>query len=103
MRPFPTISTPRCPSSTPAACRAAPTARRRSPGTSDRSMSAAPVGAWAGLVAALRLAVRGDDPLHELVADDVLAAEANEVDVLDLVEDVSDLHEPGLRAALEVD
>src|SRR5215207_8398021 len=77
------------PSLTPAACRAAPTARLRSPGTSERSMSVAP-----GLVdaaAALGLAVGGDDALHELVANDVLAAEADEVDVLDPGEDVAEL------------
>src|SRR5258707_11528395 len=101
MRPFPTISTPRCPSSTPAACRAVPTARRRSPGTSERSMSAVPVGSRAA--ATLGLAVRGDDALDELVTDDVLAAEADEVDVLDLVEDVPDLDQPRLGATLEVD
>src|SRR4051794_5310206 len=89
------------PSSTPAACRAAPTGRRRSPGTSERSMSAAPAVARRG--AALRFAVRSDDPLDELVADDVLAAEADEVDVLNLIEDVPDLDQAGLRAALQVD
>src|SRR5680860_962227 len=36
------------------------------------------------------LAIGGDDPLHQLVADDVLAAEADEGDVLDLAEDVAD-------------
>src|SRR5829696_6767475 len=89
------------PSLTPAACRAAPTARLRSPGTSERSMSVAP-----GLVdaaAALGLAVGGDDALHELVADDVLAAEADEVDVLDLIEDVADLDQSGPRTLLQID
>jgi len=50
---------------------AAPTGRLRSPGTSERSMSARSV--FIRTAAALGLAVRGDDPLHELVADDVLA------------------------------
>ena len=36
------------------------------------------------------LAVGGDDPLHELVADDVLAAEADEGDVVDRGEDLAD-------------
>src|SRR4029077_6608001 len=87
------------PSSTPAACRAAPTARRRSPGTSERSMSAVLVGRGA----ALGLAVGGDDGLHELVAHDGRAAEPDEVDVLDLVEDRPDLDQTGLRAPLQID
>src|SRR4029453_7604277 len=96
---FPTISTPRCPSSTPAACRAAPTARRRSPGTSERSMSAAPVGPCA----ALGLAVGGDDPLDQLVAGHVLTAEPDEVDVLDPIEDVAHLDQARAGALLQVD
>src|SRR6266513_597736 len=103
MRPSPTISTPMWPSLTPAACRAAPTGRLRFPGTSERSISAAP-----GLVRrlpapALGLAVGRDDPLHELVPHHVLAAEADEADVLDLVEDVPDLDQAGARAALQID
>jgi len=51
----------------------------------------------AGLPAipALGLAVGGDDSLNQLVADHVLAAEANEVDVLDTGEDVPDLDQAG--------
>src|SRR5947208_5686231 len=89
------------PSLTPAACSAAPTARLRSPGTSERSISAAPV--VVRRRTALRLAVGRDDPLDQLVADDILAAEADEVDVLDLVEDAADLHQARPGAALEVD
>ena len=42
-----------------------------------------------------------DDPLHELVAHDVVAAEAHELDALDVLEDVADDDQPGLlrRAA----
>src|SRR5581483_10860449 len=90
-----------CPSSTPAAWSAAPTALRRSPGTSERSISAA-LGV-AGPASALGLSIGGDDPLHQLVPDHVLAAEADEVDVLDLAQDVADLDQPGAGAALEVD
>src|SRR4051794_267898 len=91
------------PSLTPAACRAAPTGRLRSPGTSERSMSAALGLAGLTAIAALGLAVGGDDSLNQLVADHVLAAEANEVDVLDAGEDVPDLDQAGPRAFLEVD
>src|SRR5215207_4759350 len=90
-----------CPWLTPAACRAAPTARRRSPGTSERSISVAPGVVRAG--AALGLAVGGNDALHELVADDVLAAEADEVDVLDPGEDVADLDQSRPRSLLQID
>ena len=41
------------------------------------------------------LAVGLDDPLHEPVAHDVLAAEAHEVDALDVLEDLADHDEPG--------
>ena len=41
------------------------------------------------------LAVGLDDALHELVADDVLAAEAHELDALDRLEDLADDDEPG--------
>ena len=47
--------------------------------------------------------VGGDDPLHELVADDVLAAEVDEGDVLDLVEDVADDDQPGALVGRQVD
>src|SRR5512132_4160219 len=103
MRPSPTISTPMWPSLTPAAWSAAPTARLRSPGTSERSISAAPGILGVGTGAALSLAVGGDDPLHELVAHHVLAAEADEVDVLDPGEDVAHLDQAGARPLLQVD
>src|SRR5918996_2207941 len=89
------------PSSTPAACSAAPTARLRSPGTSERSMSAA--SGVGRAVAALRLAVGRDDALDQLVADDVLAAEADELDVLDPGEDVPHLNQAGGCPSLQVD
>ena len=55
-------------------------------------------------VCALRvLAVGGDDPLDELVADDVLAAEADEGDVVDRGEDLADDHQPGALVARQVD
>src|SRR5262245_20371892 len=92
-----------CPSLTPAAWSAAPTARLRSPGTSERSISVAPGVVGAPVAPVLCLAVRGNDPLHELVADDVLAAEADEVDVLDPGEDVADLHQSRSRPLLQVD
>ena len=49
------------------------------------------------------LVVGGDDPLHELVADDVVAAEADELDAVDAGEDVAHDHEPGLLVARQVD
>ena len=49
------------------------------------------------------LVVGLDDPLHELVAHDVLAAEADELDVLDRVEHVADDDQPGLLLARQVD
>src|SRR5262245_4101239 len=91
------------PSLTPAACNAAPTAGRRSPGTSERSISAAPGVIGGGTAAALGLSVGGHDPLHELVAHHVLAAEADEVDVLDPGEDVAHLDQAGAGALLQVD
>src|SRR6185503_9326736 len=44
-----------------------------------------------------------DDPLDELVADDVLVAEADEGDALDRAEDVLDLDQAGRLLAREVD
>ena len=49
------------------------------------------------------LVVGLDDPLHELVAHDVLAAEAHELDALDGAEDVADDDQPGLLLARQVD
>jgi hypothetical protein len=49
------------------------------------------------------LVVRGDDPPHELVADDVLLAEAHELDALEPIEDLADDDEPGLVVAGKVD
>ena len=49
------------------------------------------------------LVVGGDDPAHELVADDVLLAEADELDPLDVLEDVADHDEPRVLVAREVD
>ena len=74
-----TSSTARWPSSTPAARSAAAAAGRSSRGTSARSR---PVNRRSARCSRCVLAVGGDDPLDELVADDVLAAEADEGDVL---------------------
>ena len=49
------------------------------------------------------LVVGGDDPPHELVADDVLLAEADELDALDPVEDLADDDEAGVLLARQVD
>ena len=49
------------------------------------------------------LLVRLDDPLYELVADDVLVPEANERDPLDLGQDVLHLDQPRSLVAREVD
>ena len=49
------------------------------------------------------LAVGRDDPLHQLVADDVLAAEADEGDVLHLVEDVAHDDQAGALVGRQVD
>src|SRR6187401_2446490 len=88
MRSAVTISTPRWPSSTPAASSAAATGPRSSLGTSVRSTV---------------LIVGSDDPLHELVADDVLAAEADEGDVLDVAEDVADRDQAGALVGRQID
>src|SRR6185437_8217187 len=90
MRSASTISTARWPSSTPTAARAAATGSRRSAGTSDRSTGTVTV-------------VGGDDPLDEFVTDDVLAAELDEGDVFDLVEDVPDDHQAGALIGRQVD
>src|SRR6185503_91017 len=45
------------------------------------------------------LVIGGDDPLHELVPDDVLATEADELDPLDAVEHIGDDHQPGVVLA----
>src|SRR5438270_12266093 len=49
------------------------------------------------------LVVGGDDPLYELVAHDVLLAEADELDPLDLLEHVGDHDQPRVLLAREVD
>ena len=49
------------------------------------------------------LVVGGDDPAHELVADHVLLAEADEADVLDTIEDLRDGAEPGGLVARQID
>src|ERR1700743_1359715 len=85
-----TISTARWPSSTPTAARAAATGSRRSAGAADRSTGTA-------------TGIRGDDPLDEFVTDDVLAAELDEGDVFDLVEDVADHHQAGALVGRQID
>src|SRR5438105_3883438 len=49
------------------------------------------------------LVVGGDDPLHELVAHDVLLAETDELDPFDLLEHVGDHDQPRILLAWEVD
>ena len=109
MRARPTSSIARCPSSTPAAASAASAGRRSSSGASMRSISIRSVACWRRGAAQRRrlllgvLVVRGHDPLHELVAHHVLAAEAHELDPLDVLEDVADHEQPGALVARQVD
>src|SRR5215212_5912997 len=115
MRAGATNSIARWPSSTPAASSAARAGRRSSSGTSMRSISIrAAGGPLALLTPGLGLSERrrlllgvlvvcGDDPLHQLVADHVLAAEADELDALHLLEDLADHDEPGALVARQVD
>src|SRR5436190_19212574 len=49
------------------------------------------------------LAVGLDDPLHQLVADDVLPAEAHELDALDRLEDLADHDESRTLVVRQVD
>src|SRR5262249_45987416 len=90
IRAVSTISTARWPSSTPTAARAAATGTRSSAGTSDRSTGTVTV-------------VSGDDPLDEFVPDHVLAAELDEGDVFDVVEDVPHRHQPGALIGRQID
>src|SRR5215212_9350908 len=111
MRAAATNSIARWPSSTPAAASAASAGRRSSSGTSMRSISIRGSALLApGLGLAQRrglllgvLVVSLDDPLHELVAHNVLAAEAHELDALDLLEDLADHDEAGALVARQVD
>ena len=73
------------------------TASRSSGGTSRRSIKNP------GAVALGVLAVGGDDALHELVADDVVGAEADEADVGDRGEDLADDDQAGALVARQVD
>ena len=98
MRSASTSSTARCPSATPAASSAAATALaqlRRHVAQVNRH--------WGRGLAFRVFAVGGDDALDELVADDVLAAEVDEGDVLDRFEDVADDDEAGALVARQVD
>src|SRR5581483_8798768 len=57
-----------------------------------------------GAVALVRVLLVGlDDPLDELVADDVAVAELDERDPLDVLQHVADVHEPGALLARQVD
>src|SRR3954447_2777692 len=109
MRSASTNSTATCASSMPAEEAARAHASRTvgsgmaAPMTSTSS-TAAPVGRPQVRRRVLRvLGVGRDDALHELVADDVLAAEAHEVNALDALEDVPDDQQAGLLLAREVD
>src|SRR3954451_20074700 len=91
----PTNAIARWPSLTPAAARA-PSAARRSVGSSPPSISIS--------ISARRILVVGlDDPLNQLVAHHVLAAEAHELDALHAAEDVADHDQARTLAAVEVD
>src|SRR5215211_1751538 len=100
MRASPTSSTVTWPSVTPAAASAASAGSRSASGA---RMSSSSIRTSALLAARLTqrrrlllgvLVVRGHDPLNELVTHDVLAAEAHELDALDLLEDLADDDEP---------
>src|SRR5450631_4001466 len=77
------------------------------PMTSISSMQCAGSGALArtqlGRHPLLVLAVGGDDPPHELVADHVLLTEADELDPLDVLEHVGDDDQTGVLLAGQVD
>src|SRR5215203_3711602 len=75
--------------------------RGRRPGRRSRTRRRPVFGASALLAAVL--VVGGDDPLHQLVADHVLAAEADEGDVLDIAEDVADGNQAGALVGRQVD
>src|SRR4051812_37684626 len=115
-----TYSTATWPASTPAEAKAMPTIRSTSgrggacgpPSPMTSTSSTALRSAAAGLLggrAQLRRGALGvlvvglDDPLHEAVAHDVGAAEADELDALDGGEDLADHHEPRALVAREVD
>src|SRR5918994_2121937 len=107
-----TNSTAMCPSSMPAdAAASAHASTIRASGsaspitsTSNKLGRAAALGRPQLLGRALLvLVVRGDDPLHELVADDVLAAEVDELDAVDALEDVVDHDQPRFLVARQVD
>ena len=72
------------------------TERRSSLGTSARSQGRI-------AFARSRAVVGGDDPLDELVANDVVGAETDEADVLDPGKDVADHHQPRPLVARKVD
>ena len=86
-------------------------ARASSTAASSSTVDAAPVldldldhhlrRCGAGLLGVLL--VRLDDPLHELVPDDVLVAEAHEADAVDDAEDVLHLDQAGRLLARQVD
>src|ERR1700724_1234608 len=91
-------------------------ARRRAAGPvrADRSRSPRPRPLRVAVLRALArsqlgseplrvLVVGGDDPLYELVTDDVLLAEADELDSLHLVQNVSNDHQARVLLAREVD
>src|SRR5579862_7489027 len=94
----------RCPRREALAPRARPPPSRRprrrfdSRPRSRASASTPPLGAGLLRVVLVRL----DDPLHELVPDDVLVAEADERDALDRVQDVLHLDQTGGLIAWEV-
>src|SRR4051794_34426984 len=107
-----TRSIAKWPSVTPAASSAASAARwKRGSSTSisitrvveGRSGSARCAAAQIGRLPRGVLVVGRDDPLHELVPDNVLGLEADELDVVDVLEDLRHDQQTGALIALEVD
>src|SRR4051812_29594490 len=121
IRPAATNSTATWPSSTPADASASATRRSifsgsgasgpPSPMTSTSSTAELRAPAIRGALGRPQLrrgplgvlVVRLDDPLHEAVAHDVGAAEADELDALDVAQDVGDDDEAGALVARQVD
>src|SRR5919199_2151926 len=120
IRSAPTNSTATWPSSTPADASASATSRSTSgaggasgppsPMTSTSSKALCPAAVRGALGRAqLRRGALGvlvvglDDPLHEAVADHVVAAEPDELDALDVAQDVAHDDEAGALVARQVD
>src|SRR4051794_12288512 len=105
----PTNASPSSPSSMPSARSTAPACSTAAPSSTATplrlSTSTESTALLAPCAAGLlrMLAIRLHDPLHELVPDDVLEAEADERDVVDALEDVLHLDQPRRLVARQVD